>query len=143
LQQYLEMEKLRFEDFSYRMDVDEKLKAEEVRIAPMLIQPLVENAIWHGLRNKETDRKLLIRFFQEGNQVICEIDDNGVGMRQTLNKKSGTLPAHRSLGIANIQERLKVLNEKYNMHCSLKITDKADLPSDNGTGTLAVLQLTI
>ncbi|HKP32023.1 MAG TPA: histidine kinase, partial [Chitinophagaceae bacterium] len=143
LKQYLEMEKLRFEDFSYQVVVDESLQGEDTRIAPMLVQPLVENAIWHGLRNKENDRSLVVRFFKEKNQLICEIEDNGVGMRHTLNTKAASIATHRSLGIANIQERLTVLNEKYNMKCSLKITDKADLPARESGGTLAVLQLTI
>jgi len=142
LQQYLEMEKLRFHDFSYNIDVDQNLNADEVQIAPMLIQPLVENAIWHGLRSKEGDRKLFIRFFKENNQVICEVEDNGVGIRHTMNNKGTSIPAHRSLGIANIRERLTLLHEKYNMQCSLNITDKVDLPAKKDTGTLAVLHLT-
>ncbi|MGE5108639.1 MAG: hypothetical protein ACM3H8_13930, partial [Sphingobacteriales bacterium] len=105
--------------------------------------PLVENAIWHGLRSKQNDRKLFIRFFKENNQVICEIEDNGVGIRHTMKSKSASLPAHRSLGITNIRERLTLLNEKYHMKCSLSITDKADLPAMKGSGTLAVLKLTV
>jgi len=142
LEQYLEMEKLRFHDFSYRIDVDENLNPDEVHIAPMLIQPLAENAIWHGLRSKESDRRLFIRFFKENNRVICEVEDNGVGIRHTMNNKGTSIPAHRSLGIANIKERLTLLHEKYNMQCSLNITDKVDLPTKNGTGTVAVLHLT-
>ncbi|HEX4851053.1 MAG TPA: histidine kinase, partial [Puia sp.] len=142
LQQYLEMEKLRFEDFSYSIDVEEDLNIDEAYIAPMLIQPLVENAIWHGLRSKEKDRKLIIRFFKEDNQLICEIDDNGVGIRHTMNKKQNTITTHQSLSILNIQERLTLLNEKYKMECSLKITDKSDIPEKDGSGTVAVLQLT-
>jgi LytS/YehU family sensor histidine kinase len=49
------MEKLRFEDFSYTIEVADDLNADETRIAPMLVQPLVENAIWHGLRSKASD----------------------------------------------------------------------------------------
>ena len=143
LQQYLEMEKLRFEDFTYSIEIDEKLDANETQIAPMLVQPLVENAIWHGLRSKDSDRKLFIRFIKEGNQVICEVDDNGVGLRHTMNSKSTTLSAHRSLGITNIKERLKLLNEKYHMKCSLNINDKTELPGRSGTGTVATLQLTV
>ncbi|OJY91971.1 MAG: hypothetical protein BGP14_23970 [Sphingobacteriales bacterium 44-15] len=142
LQQYLEMEKLRFEDFTYHIEIDENLLVDETQIAPMLVQPLVENAIWHGLRNKETDRKLFIRFYKKNDQVICEIEDNGVGLHHTMKSKSSTVAAYRSLGISNIKERLLLLNEKYNMKCSLTITDKTDLPAKNGSGTLAVLQLT-
>lgn len=143
LQQYVEMEQLRFEDFSYYIEVSKELKSGEARIAPMLIQPLVENAIWHGLRAKENDRKLLIRFFKKGDLVICEIDDNGVGIRHTMNNKTGTLSVHRSVGITNIKERLAVLNEKYNMNCSLQIDDKSELLSKEDSGTLAVLQLSV
>ncbi|HLO79544.1 MAG TPA: two-component regulator propeller domain-containing protein [Chitinophagaceae bacterium] len=143
LKQYLEMEKLRFEDFSYEIRVDEQLDADEIQIAPMLVQPLVENAIWHGLRNKKADRRLMVHFYREGNQVICEIDDNGVGYRHTMNGKTSVLPMHKSLGITNIRERLTLLNEKYHIKCSLSIRDKADLPDKTGSGTVATLQLTI
>jgi ligand-binding sensor domain-containing protein len=143
LHQYLEMEKLRFDDFSYEIIVDKNLDAEETRIAPMLVQPLVENAIWHGLRNKKSDRKLIVHFFREGSQVICEIDDNGVGYRHTMNGKTSAIPMHKSFGIANIRERLTLLNEKYQIKCSLNINDKADLPDKSGSGTVATLQLTI
>jgi len=141
LQQYIEMEKLRFEDFEYRIEVDEALDAEEIKIAPMLLQPLVENAIWHGLRSKENDRKLTIRFLKNNQQVVCEVEDNGVGIRHSINHKPGSLPTHRSVGIANIQERLALLNEKYNMDCALKIKDKTELTDHNSTGTVA--QLTV
>lgn len=141
LQQYIEMEKLRFEDFEYRIEVDEALDAEEIKIAPMLLQPLVENAIWHGLRSKASDRKLTIRFLKKDRQVVCEVEDNGVGIRHSINHKPGSLPTHRSVGIANIQERLTLLNEKYNMYCALKIKDKTELTGQNGTGTVA--QLTV
>jgi ligand-binding sensor domain-containing protein len=143
LEQYLEMEKLRFDDFSYSIEIDKNLDAGETQIAPMLVQPLVENAIWHGLRSKEHDRRLFIRFLKEGNQVICEIEDNGVGIRHSLKRKSPAISPHRSFGITNIRERLALLNEKYHMKCSLSINDIADLPGKTGSGTLAVLQLTI
>ncbi|WP_344976843.1 sensor histidine kinase [Compostibacter hankyongensis] len=141
LQQYLEMEKLRFEAFSYSINIDEKLNISEVKITPMLVQPLVENALWHGLSNKEGDRQLFIRFFGDSNSLTCEIEDNGIGIRQSVKNKETAIRTHHSLGIVNIQERLVVLNEKYNMKCSLNITDKSDLPVKAGSGTIAVLRL--
>jgi ligand-binding sensor domain-containing protein len=143
LQQYLEMEKLRFEDFSYTIETSEDLNIDEARIAPMLVQPLVENAIWHGLRTKKNDRKLFIRFFKKENQLICEVEDNGVGIRHTMENKPASLTAHRSVGITNIRERIALLNEKYNMKCSLSILDKADMLEKKGSGTVAILQLTV
>ena len=129
------------ESFSYHISIDKNLVPEETEIAPMLVQPLVENAIWHGLRNKEGERRLLIRFFKDRNRIVCEVEDNGVGLHQALNNRAGSLQNHNSFGIKNIRERLTILNEKYQMYCSLNISDKMDLPYQEGSGTLAVLQL--
>ncbi|MBL7745486.1 MAG: histidine kinase [Chitinophagaceae bacterium] len=141
LQQYLEMEKIRFEGFSYTIDLDEDLP-ENTRMAPLLIQPLVENAIWHGLQNQAGEKKLNIRFCRSGGQLVCEIEDNGIGIHQSAKDKAGSRPSHRSLGIQNIHERLKVLNEKYNMNSSLSISDRSGLPG-NKTGTIAILRCNI
>lgn len=142
LQQYLEMEKLRFEKFSYSIITNKASDISGVKIAPMLVQPLVENALWHGLGNKEDDRQLFIRFSGDSHNLICEIEDNGIGIRQSIKNKQHIFRAHHSLGIVNIKERLEVLNEKYNMNCSLTITDKSDIPDKIGSGTIAVLCLT-
>jgi LytS/YehU family sensor histidine kinase len=143
LEQYLEMEKIRFEDFQYRIQVDEGLYPDDIPMAPMLIQPLVENAIWHGLRHKAGNKKLLIRFYKKASQLLCEINDNGTGIIQSRQNKQALHPIHRSLGITNVHERLAVLNEKYGMKCSLSIVDKSELEEIKESGTLATLQLTI
>lgn len=143
LHQYLEMEKTRFADFSYSIKVEDDLLTDDMQMAPMLIQPLVENAIWHGLQNKEGDKKIVISFFRSGEQLVCEIDDNGIGIFQSKKIKTGMRAAHRSVGITNIQERLVVLNEKYKMNCSLTIQDKSILPGHHENGTLAILRLNI
>jgi sensor histidine kinase YesM len=109
----------------------------------MLIQPLVRNAIWHGLQNKDGEKKLSIRFSSSDEQLTCEIEDNGMGINQSKKNKTNLRPAHRSLGITNIHERLVVLNEKYKMNCSLTITDRSELPNHNESGTLAILRLSI
>lgn len=138
LESYLEMEQLRFPDFSFQIDVSRDLDRNEVRLAPMLIQPLVENAIWHGLLPKHSDKWVHIRFFHEAAQLVCEIEDNGIGIRESLNKKTGQ-NTHRSVGISNIQERIAVLNEKYRIRCSLVIRDKTDIPGQTDTGTIITL----
>ncbi|MFT3823362.1 MAG: histidine kinase [Chitinophagaceae bacterium] len=142
LEQYLEMEKLRFADFSYTLDAGNNIP-EDVRMPPMLVQPLVENAIWHGVRNIKGEKKLEIRFYKLAETLICEIEDNGVGYLHSLEKKAGILPSHRSLGIANIHERLSVLNEKYKMNCSLSIIDKSELPGRSDSGTIAILKFNL
>jgi sensor histidine kinase YesM len=133
------MEQLRFPDFSFRIEVSQKLDPNEIRLAPMLIQPLVENAIWHGLLPKDNEKWVRIRFFSEPEQLICEIEDNGIGIRQSLNNKTTSQHPHRSVGINNIQERIALLNEKYHIRCSLIIRDKSDLPDRTDTGTIITL----
>lgn len=142
LRQYLEMEKIRFEQFNYAIEVEEDLP-EDIRMAPMLIQPVVENAIWHGLRDHEGEKRLDIRFYRSGKQLACEIEDNGIGIRKSMNDKKGRQPTHRSLGITSIHERLKVLNEKYQISSSIEINDKSELSTKNGSGTLVVFRFTI
>ncbi|MDF2187914.1 sensor histidine kinase [Paraflavitalea sp. CAU 1676] len=142
LQQYLEMEQLRFADFSYTIDASNNIP-DHVQMPPMLVQPLVENAIWHGVRPIQGDKKLAIRFYRSGGMLICEIEDNGVGYLQSLKKKTVNLSAHRSLGIANIQERLAVLNEKYKMNASLSMIDRSDSPGSNESGTIAILKFNL
>ncbi|HEY8396918.1 MAG TPA: histidine kinase, partial [Flavihumibacter sp.] len=143
LEQYLEMEKLRFDDFTYRIETEEEILSGDVSIAPMLVQPLVENAIWHGLRNKQQDRQLVVRFFRKGEFIICEVDDNGVGIRQTMLNRKEQKQVHKSVGLENIRERLAVLNEKYQMNCSLFIADKSELGTYQDSGTLAILALSV
>jgi len=142
LHQYLEMEKIRFDGFNYAIDVDKDLSTDEIRIVPMLIQPIVENAIWHGLQNQTGEKNLTIRFYKKDEQLVCEIEDNGIGVIESKKRKLGMRPAHRSLGIVNIHDRLTVLNEKYKMNSSLNIIDKSGLQG-NKTGTLVTLRFNI
>jgi len=139
LESYLEMEQLRFPDFSFTIEVSRELGLDEIRLAPMLIQPLVENAIWHGLMPKEKDKWVHIRFFSQGDNLVCAIEDNGIGIRQSVHNKAFSHQMHRSMGIGNIRERIAVLNEKYRIRCSLMIEDKADLAESAGSGTLITL----
>jgi ligand-binding sensor domain-containing protein/putative methionine-R-sulfoxide reductase with GAF domain len=137
IQHYLEIENLRFGNaFAYEIIIDDNINAEEVKIPPMMIQPLVENALWHGLLNKEGYKKLLISYSINNHKLICSIDDNGLG----INKTKGTNKTHKSVGIDNIKQRLLLLNEKYKTDSSLTIEDKNDNDT-TATGTLAIITL--
>jgi two-component sensor histidine kinase len=141
LESYLEMEQLRFADFSYSLETAAAIDRNETRIAPMLIQPLVENAIWHGLRGKEGEKWVHIYFYLNAEELVCEIEDNGIGIRQSLNNKNHSQSMHQSMGIGNIRHRIAVLNEKYRIGCSLQIEDKRDIQGRADSGTLITLVL--
>lgn len=143
LQQYLDLEKIRLHQFEYQIEIEDELDTDNIQMAPMLLQPLVENAIWHGLHPKHGEKKLAIRFFSSGSSLVCEVEDNGIGIVQSRKNKMELRPNHQSFGISNVRERLSILNEKYKMNCSLSIIDKSSITGKIENGTLVKLELTI
>lgn len=140
LKAYLEMEQLRFdESFSYSIQTGENIDGSETTIPSMMIQPLVENAIWHGLMQAEDDKNIKIHFSENHNKITCIIEDNGIGIRQSEKQKMVNKPPHHSVGLENLQKRIKIMNEKYNMGCSLEIIDLKEAGL-NGSGTRVVLK---
>ena len=82
-----------------------------------------------------------IDFKKEGNQLVCIIEDNGIGISRSLeNKKNGTA-IHQSVGIENVNNRIRLLNEKYNIQSSVRIEDKNVLPGHTETGTVVTLRM--
>ena len=134
LKNYLELEKLRFQGkLEYEFDVSEDIDF-DVGIPPMLIQPHVENAILHGIKPKEGPGKVSIRFFLKDDQLICEIEDDGIGR-----KKSGDLQKradHRSMATQINRDRLELLKKSLGGSVNIKIIDK-----EKGTGTLVRISL--
>ena len=139
LENYLAMEKLRFDDsFTFRITADEYIDKEDTLVPTMMIQPLAENAIWHGLMPKTGKKKISIHFSRLGTTICCIIEDNGIGIKRSEELKQLTRPLHRSVGLTNLRNRIKLLNEKYNAGCTLDITDLQDFNKDK-TGSCAVL----
>ena len=143
LESYLAMEKLRFDDsFTFQITVDEGIDKEETLIPSLMIQPLAENAIWHGLMPTKGEKKLSILFTRLDGSLSCIIEDNGIGIKRAEQLKLKNRPTHRSEGLSNLRNRIKILNEKYNTGCSLDITDLGDRSRDK-TGTRAILRFNI
>ena len=83
-----------------------------------------------------------LSFKKEGNKLVCIVEDNGIGIEESLQMKEKTA-TQPSVGIANIRQRIELLNEKYNLHSSVLIQDKKGLTPTNGTGTIVTLHLPI
>jgi len=91
LNAYLEMEQLRFgSSFTYQIEVLGKPDEEDIDIPTLMIQPLVENAIWHGLMHREGEKRIMIRFLITDDWVTCTIEDNGIGIRKSEKMNRGT-----------------------------------------------------
>ena len=106
----------------------------------MLIQPFIENAIWYGPLKSDTPMKLDIRFLKDNGQLLCIVDDNGIGIEASKKIKSEKISAHNPAGIANIRQRIQILNEKYRLNCSLTIEDKSEI-DPHKTGTKVTIRL--
>lgn len=128
---YLKLEHYRFRDkFEYEIKIDESINAEAIAVPPMLIQPYIENAVWHGLRYKETKGKLSLHFVKEDGNVVVRIQDDGIGRKRSAELKTENQRKHNSTGIKNIQERLAIINKVYRTNYHVDIGD-----AESGTGT--------
>ncbi len=114
LENYLSLEHQRFQDrFEYKIQVDESLLNQEMEVPVMGIQPFIENAIWHGLRYRESAGELNISFQKEGDDLVISIQDNGIGMEESKKRKTHFQKAQQGIGISNTLERFKYLKEVY------------------------------
>jgi tetratricopeptide (TPR) repeat protein len=124
---YLKLEHYRFRDkFDYEIKVDETINTESIQVPPMLIQPYIENAVWHGLRYKNEKGKLLLHFYKQNGNLVAEITDDGIGRKRSAELKTENQKKHNSTGLKNIEERLAIINKVYNVHYRVQIEDGID-----------------
>jgi LytS/YehU family sensor histidine kinase len=134
---YIELESIRFKDsFNYTIDCDDNIDTEEIKLPTLLIQPFVENAIWHGLMHKEGERSLQIVFSEPGECINCIIEDNGIGRARSHESKlpTGQGKKHTSKGIQVSKERLEAMGNGNGCKGSLEIIDLKD-EKGNAKGT--------
>jgi sensor histidine kinase YesM len=136
IRNYLEMEKLRFDQFQYTIETDSTLQADIIQMAPLLLQPIVENALWHGLGGQKGNKQLFIRYFRKGDDVVCEVEDFGAGIH--AKSKDNPSKEHHSVALDNIRKRIELLNTKYAADYKLDIIDKSEQAL--GSGTIVRLQ---
>lgn len=137
LRKYLELEKMRFPDkFNWSIEIDPAINPEAEQIPNMLLQPNLENAIWHGLRYKQTQGMLTLRFRKEGTLLLAVIDDNGIGLEESKRIKTANQKRYESLGLKNVQERIDLLNNLYKSTIRFEVTEKAGTES----GTIVTLR---
>lgn len=141
LHRYIEMENIRNAMLVYTISTDSSVDEDETLVPPMIIQPFVENAVWHGVSATSKDIAVNISFTRKDNLLLCTVEDNGRGVNYTRTLKRLDNGERRQHGIANVAERLKLLSEKYEVACSVTVTDKQDEPGSRGTGTIVRILL--
>ena len=124
---YLQVESKRLPGrFSYSINVEDGVNTENTLVPPLMLQPFIENSIWHGFASKESKGYILVEIKKGNQMLVCSVDDNGSGRKingvERDNKKS--------LGITIAENRIKILNKQKKSNGKLKITDK---PGNAGT----------
>ena len=139
LELYMKLEHSRFTDkFDYELIIHKELQISEFQIPPMLLQPYVENAVWHGLRYKKEKGKLEINIRQKDDETVeISISDDGIGRKKSKELKTENQQKQQSKGMNNIKKRIAILNEMYSDKVAVFIDD---LNSD-ASGTKVVLTL--
>lgn len=128
LEAYIQLEELRFNGcIGYRVNTAKDIDPENVFLPFMVLQPFVENAIWHGLRPKAQngDGKIDISIEQNDGLLVCQIEDNGIGRERSNQLQSKTVWKTKSLGLKITEERLELLNKEFKKQL-IQITDLKD-----------------
>lgn len=144
LELYVKLEHFRFKDkFDYKINIDENIKLNEFVIPPMLLQPYVENAVWHGLRYKTEKGLLEINFQQINSETIkISIIDDGIGRSKSKDFKTENQKKQKSKGMGNTQKRIAILNQMYKDKVSVSVENILEPHSHpNDIGTIVELTL--
>lgn len=128
---YLKLEHYRFRDkFDYEFEMSKDINTESIEVPPMLIQPYLENAVWHGLRYKDSKGKLILRISVQGQNLVAEVLDDGIGRKKSAELKTENQKKHFSMGLKNIGERLSIINKVYKTKYAVSVEDPKE-----GSGT--------
>ena len=125
LKLYIDMEALRFDKkFSYTIDIDDNVNADSLEVPPLIIQPYVENAIWHGLLHKNNLGQLHIHLSLPTENILqCIIEDDGIGREKAKELKSKSATTKKSLGMKLTENRLSLLNKYSELNARIEIID--------------------
>lgn len=127
LASYLELESMRFNDgFLFSVTCDQELKGNTILVPPFVVQPFVENAIWHGIVKIKHKGKITVHFGLMGTKIRCVIEDNGIGRAKSINEKSTPEGNKISLGISLVKSRIGLLANLHSVPLDLMIDDVVD-----------------
>lgn len=127
LELYMQLESIRLpHPFTYKIHIDNSVDPESDTILPLILQPFVENAIWHGLQYKPSAGHIDISLAKKENVLYGAVTDNGVGRGNAEKNINPIFAKHESLGIKLTQDRLNTLNETRHIDANFTITDLFD-----------------
>ncbi len=142
LKLYIELEAMRFKDkVQYKINVVPHIDQQYIEIPPLLLQPYVENAIWHGLMHKPEGGNITIDISQPEEYLLhIEISDDGIGREMAKEHKSKSATRQKSFGLKMTSERLDAINHIYQTKTEVKIVDLVDTDG-NAAGTKVIIEI--
>jgi LytS/YehU family sensor histidine kinase len=121
---YLNLEALRFNyHFDYKISMPKDLDASALQVPPLILQPFVENAIWHGLMHKEDKGQLNIEVFENNDHLFFKITDNGIGREKAAALSSKSATKHKSMGLRITANRIAILQNTEALQSPVTIND--------------------
>jgi hypothetical protein len=138
---YLQLEAMRFDaKFSYSVNIDQEIDLKSIYVPALIVQPFIENSIWHGIVPKEAGGYVNLLVLQNDGAIKIVVDDNGIGREASKQNKAVSRIAHQSKGVSLTQSRLKLNNLLHERQAALDIIDKKD---DKGmaSGTTVILKI--
>lgn len=141
LQNYLELEQLRFNNnFDFTITKSAEIE-DDVALPPLLLQPFVENAIIHGVIPKKAKGQIKVDFQIDKESLVCTIEDDGVGCETSKKVKENSVSVHKSMAIDIIKKRLEMIASSTHKNATISIEEIN--ANDNNSGTKVVLKLPI
>ncbi len=142
---YIEMEKMRFDNqFEYSINIAPVIDTQHLEIPPLLLQPYVENAIWHGLVHTNQPNRLQISVEKQNGYLTCTIEDNGIGREAARKRNRGREPRKKSLGMEITQDRINLIQRLYKVETKVSVIDlKNEDGSSGGTKVIITMPLQI
>jgi Histidine kinase/Y_Y_Y domain len=143
LELYLALEALRFDyHFRFKILVPPDLDISALKVPPLIIQPYVENAIWHGLMHKEDQGQLDIELSQEEKQLFVKITDNGIGRKRAVALTSKSATRHKSMGLRITADRIANLQSSNHFESTVTINDLVNADG-SAAGTEVIIKLPV
>ncbi|MCP3929425.1 MAG: tetratricopeptide repeat protein [Bacteroidetes bacterium] len=134
LKLYLKLEHYRFRDkFEYQLDISPEIGMEDTLIPPMLVQPYIENAIWHGLRYKTDKGSLKLQFAKKEDHIQISVQDDGIGRERSISMKTDDQEKRASTGLKNTATRIELIRKIYGRNYQVNIRDCYPEKEDKGT----------
>lgn len=141
LNEYLKLEQQRLsDDFIYEICIEQSIDTKVVMVPPMMLQPLIDNALWHGLMGVEGEKKISVSVFVKEKMLHLQVNDNGIGHEYTKDKKN-KISKNEKPGWQLLNERLLLLREKYGSESINMLIEESDENAQKYVGTCITIML--